>query len=181
MTGRSNRLAEWFCEWQQPLRRFLRRRRAGSAADIEDIAQEVFLRLLRYDRADLIDQPQAYLYKIAANVSAEWATRSSRRLPHSAEWLVELAEAFDPETAAGDGGGEVQLQRAIAALPSRQREIVRLHFGESMSHEDITKRLGLTRRMVKRDLARAYAALRTSLDPNLAEDGQLYPSSGGAL
>ncbi len=181
MTGTSNRLAEWFYEWRQPLRRFLLRRRAGSAADIEDIAQEVFLRLLRYDRSDLIDHPQAYLYKIAANVSAEWAARSSRSLPHSAEWLVELVDALSPETVAGHGAAEAELQRAIAALPSRQREIVRLHFGEGMTHEDITKQLGLTRRMVKRDLARAYAALRASLDPDLVEAGLPWPSSGRAL
>ena len=181
MTGAPNRLAEWFQEWHQPLRRFLRRRGAGSVADIEDIAQEVFLRLLRYDRSDLIDHPQAYLYKIAANVSAEWATRSSRSLPHSAEWLVELVDAFNPETAAGHGAAEAELQRAIAALPSRQREILRLHFGEGMTHEEITKHLDLTRRMVKRDLARAYAALRVSLDPEFAEAGLAWPSSGRAL
>ena len=38
---------------EEPLE-FLARRRAGSAADIDDIAQEVFLRLLRYDRAELV-------------------------------------------------------------------------------------------------------------------------------
>jgi RNA polymerase sigma-70 factor (ECF subfamily) len=181
MTGAPNRLAEWFHEWHQPLRRFLRRRRAGSVADIEDIAQEVFLRLLRYDRSDLIDHPQAYLYKIAANVSAEWAMRASRSLPHSAEWLGELVDAFNPETAAGHGAAEAELQRAIEALPSRQREIVRLHFGEGMTHEDISGQLGLTRRIVKRDLARAYAALRASLDPDLAKAGLPWPSSGTAL
>jgi RNA polymerase sigma-70 factor (ECF subfamily) len=181
MTGAPNRLAEWFHEWHQPLRRFLRRRRAGSVADIEDIAQEVFLRLLRYDRSDLIDHPQAYLYKIAANVSAEWAMRASRSLPHSAEWLGELVAAFNPETAAGHGAAEAELQRAIEALPSRQREIVRLHFGEGMTHEDISGQLGLTRRIVKRDLARAYTALRASLDPDLAKAGLPWPSSGTAL
>jgi len=169
MTGASNRLAEWFHEWHQPLRRFLLRRRAGSAADIEDIAQEVFLRLLRYDRSDLIDHPQAYLYKIAANVSAEWATRCSRSLPHSAEWLAELVDTFDPETETGRRAAEAELQQAVAALPPRQCEIVRLHFGEGMTYEDIAKHLGLTRRMVKRDLAQAYAALRAALDRDLSE------------
>lgn len=169
MTGASNRLTDWFQEWHQPLRRFLLRRRAGSAADIEDIAQEVFLRLLRYDRSELIDHPQAYLYKIAANVSAEWAARSSRNLPHSAEWLVELVDAIDPETEAGHRTAEAELQGAITALPARQREIVRLHFGEGMTYEDIATHLDLTRRVVKRDLARAYATLRAGLDPDLVE------------
>lgn len=77
-----SKVGSWFRDWQRPLRQFLARRRAGCAADIDDIAQEMFLRVLRYDRSDLIDYPQAYLFKIASNVSAEWAMRSNRRMPH---------------------------------------------------------------------------------------------------
>jgi DNA-directed RNA polymerase specialized sigma24 family protein len=34
-------------------------------------------------------------------------------------------------------------------------------------HEEIARRLGVTRKIVKRDIARAYGALRISLDPTL--------------
>ena len=168
MTRASNRLVDWFREWHQPLRRYLLRRGTGPAADIDDIAQEVFLRLLRYDRSDLIGHPQAYLYKIAANVAAEWATRSSRSMPHSAEWLVDLVDAFDPETELEQRRTEGRLHEAIDALPPRSREILRLHFGEEMTYDDIARHIGVTRRIVKRDLARAYAMLRANLDPDLA-------------
>jgi len=181
VTGASNRLVDWFREWQQPLRRFLFRRHAGTAADIDDIAQEVFLRLLRYDRSDLIDHPQAYLYKIASNVSAEWATRCSRNMPHSAEWLVDLVDAFDPEADLEHRANEAQLHAAINALPPRAREIVRLHFGEELTYDDIAGRLGLTRRIIKRDLARAYAALRTTMDPDLSEPAEPRASPERAL
>src|SRR5258708_19577522 len=96
-TGSVVRIGDWFREWRLPLKRFLMRRRAGTAADIDDIAQEVFLRLLRYDRAELVDHPQAYLFKIAANVSAEWSMRSSRRLPHDSAWLTALVAAPSPK------------------------------------------------------------------------------------
>ena len=95
--GAPQSLADWFREWQRPLRRFLERRHGGTAADIDDIAQEVFLRLLKYERAELIDCPPAYLFRIAANVSADWAMRASRRMPHQSEWLVELVDALTPE------------------------------------------------------------------------------------
>jgi hypothetical protein len=42
------RLSDWFRQWQLPLRRFLLRRAGVPAADVEDIGQEVFLRLMRY-------------------------------------------------------------------------------------------------------------------------------------
>ena len=169
---RPGKLGDWFRDWQKPLRRFLTRRRAGSAADIDDIAQEVFLRVLRYDRADLVDHPQAYLFKVAANVTAEWSLRSSRRLPHDAAWLDELVDDLSPEHQLERDGVDRQLQRAIEVLPARAREILRLHFGEGMTHPQIAAALGVTRKIVKRDMERAYAKLRFSLDAELLGVGK---------
>jgi RNA polymerase sigma factor (sigma-70 family) len=160
----SGRLGDWFRDWQVPIRRFLARRRVGSVADIDDIAQEVFLRVLRYDRAELVDHPQAYLFKIAANVSAEWALRSNRRMPHDSVWLDELVGALSPEADLEREGEDEHVRQAIEALPARAREILRLHFGEGLTHPEIAVALGVTRKIVKRDMARAYAALRTHLD-----------------
>ncbi len=171
-------LADWFRNWQQPLRRFLARRKVGSAADIDDIAQEVFLRLIRYDRAALIDHPQAYLFKIAANVSAEWAVRSSRRLPHDSAWLAELVDALTPEVELERAGRDEQLRIALQALPARAHEILRLHFGEGMTVVEIASELGVTRKIVKRDIARAYAALRASLDRNLMVASECRSATG---
>src|SRR5580658_3977743 len=175
--SRHSRLGAWFTEWYTPLRRFLARRKAGSRADIDDIAQEVFLRLLRYNRAELIDFPQAYLYKIAANVSAEWATRCNRRMPHSSAWLTELADTLSPQLEAEREAANAELERAINALPSRSRTILRLHFGEGICHEEIALRMGLTRRIVKRDLAHAYASLRDMLGTDTAQRLQSTSSS----
>ena len=162
-----SKLGNWFREWRLPLRRFLARQRAGCAADIDDIAQEVFLRLLRYDRSELIDYPQAYLFKIASNVSAEWAMRSSRRMPHHSEWLTELVDTLSPEVELEREMLDEQLRAAVNELPPRAREILRLHFGEGLPHEEIAHKLGVTRKIVKRDIARAYASLRTSMDQDL--------------
>jgi RNA polymerase sigma factor (sigma-70 family) len=162
-----SKLGELFRDWRLPLRRFLARRRAGCAADIDDIAQEVFLRLLRYDRSELIDYPQAYLFKIASNVSAEWAMRSSRRMPHHSEWLTELVDTLSPEVELEREMLDEQLRAAVNELPPRAREILRLHFGEGLPHEEIAHKLGVTRKIVKRDIARAYASLRTSMDQDL--------------
>lgn len=53
--------------------------RLSRPADFDDVAQEVFLRLLRYDAAQIVEHPQAYLFKMASNVAAEWSIRSSNR------------------------------------------------------------------------------------------------------
>lgn len=164
MAVAQNRLVEWFNEWHLPLRRFLLRRRVGTMSDVQDIAQEVFLRLLRYDRTDMIEHPQAYLYKIAMNVAAEWSTRRGWNLPQGAEWLDDLVDAVQPETVLEQQESEAELSRAVIGLPPRMQQILKLHYAEGATSEMIAKRLGLTRRMVKRDLARAYALLRDALD-----------------
>jgi DNA-directed RNA polymerase specialized sigma24 family protein len=63
-------MVDWFRQWRLPLRKFLLGRVGVPAADIDDVAQEVFLRLVRYERAELIEQPQAYLFRMATNVAA---------------------------------------------------------------------------------------------------------------
>lgn len=175
---KSSSLAELFRRFHQPLRRFLLQRRAGSSADIDDIAQEVFLRLLRYDRSELIEYPQAYLYRIAANVSAEWAARASRSMPHSSDWLEELADVFGPEVQFEQHAAGAELHKVIGMLAPRSREILRLHFGEGMTNNEIATHLGLSRRIIKRDLLRAYATMRAALDPELAGAADLQNHLG---
>lgn len=172
------RLAEWFRDWRGSLRRFLLLKRGVPAADIDDIAQEVFLRLLRYERAELVENPQAYLYRVAANVSAEWAARSSRRHPHNAEWLEGLVDPADPLAEAERAAADRDLRGALDALPDRAREILRLLHHESLTYEQIAVRLAVTRRTVKRDIVRAYAVLRRSIAPlDGVAERQLAPYS----
>jgi DNA-directed RNA polymerase specialized sigma24 family protein len=49
------------------LKRLLRLR-ARNAADVQDLAQEVFLRLLRAPHHEEIRSPEAYLFTIASHV-----------------------------------------------------------------------------------------------------------------
>jgi RNA polymerase sigma factor (sigma-70 family) len=161
-----SRLVRWFRELRGPLRRFIAGRRSVVPLDLDDVAQEVFLRLLRHANGDGITDPRAYLFKIASNVAAEWSMRARNRLPHESSWLEDLADdtnmADDIERAERD----VVLHAALNDLPPRAREILRLHFGEGLAHGTISTRLGVTQRVVKRDMARAYATLRFALAPD---------------
>ena len=58
----------------------------------------------------------------------------------------------------------------------KTQEILRLHFAEDVPHEEIARRLGVTRKIVKRDIARAYSSLRISLDPSLVGESPRQPS-----
>lgn len=160
---RHHRLIEWFRELRLPLQRFIAGRRGIRTADLDDVAQEVFLRLLRYEREELVADPRGYLFKMAANVASEWSMRASERLPHESGWLDELMDERDTTADLDKDRRHADVRHALQALPVREREILRLHFGDGLDYEMIAAQLGVTRRIVKRDVVRAYTRLRLAL------------------
>src|SRR5271167_3173224 len=86
------------------LHRFLARR-VAHAQDADDLAQEVFARLLRVRDADLVRTPLSYLLGIATHVVREFRQRKHHeRVVFDSEMTDELCES--PETAAPAGVAE---------------------------------------------------------------------------
>jgi RNA polymerase sigma factor (sigma-70 family) len=163
--GRDGRLIEWFGKWRKPIRSWLRNRASVPPGDIDDLAQEVFLRLLRYSDDIAVDNPQGYLFRIAANVANEWRERSRIRKPHDDSWLEELQidSGDEPENAFARSRATEYVQAAVDRLPPRQREVLLLHVNEGLTYKQIAQQRGLTYRIVLRDLTRAYSTLRMQL------------------
>ena len=157
------RLADWFRQWHLPLRKFLIRKTAIPTADLEDVSQEVFLRLLRYDQVELVEHPQAYLFKMASNVAAEWSLRARHRQPHESKWLEALwVDGSQEESAARDAVWR-EIRRALDTLPPRYREVLKLQFSEGLGYAEIAARTGTTARSVKRCVLKSYEKLRAEL------------------
>jgi len=131
-------------------------------AEVDDLTQEVFLRLLRYGGDVLVENPQAYLSRVATNVVREWRQRCRVRMPHEDSWLDELQmdAAMEPENAIARAGVNRRVRAAVDQLPARQREILLLHVDEGLTYKQIAQRQNLTYRIVLRDLTRAYGTLR---------------------
>src|SRR5689334_2211284 len=64
----------WRKRWNRRLLRFIGRR-VPARVDIEDLAQETYLRLLRARDLGTVRNPQAYLLGIASHVISEWRNR----------------------------------------------------------------------------------------------------------
>lgn len=161
--GSRCQLATWYSEWQRPLRRFIGGRHSTPSRDLDDVAQEVFLRLIRYDRAALIQQPQAYLFKMAANVAAEWAIRSRSTSAREFAWLVETLSDGSTDGGVSRLETEEEVARALLTLSPRHRKVLELQFFEGLSHAETAERLGISERIVKRTLAKSYQLLRQNL------------------
>jgi RNA polymerase sigma factor (sigma-70 family) len=161
------RLSDWFCQWRLPLRRFLLGKIGVPAADAEDVGQEVFLRLMRYETAELIEHPQAYLYKVASNVTAEWSIRARNRLPHDEKWLASLIHNEQPELQMMRAQSEREIKRALDTLTPYQREVLMLFFVEDLGYAEIATQLGESVRSITRQFRKSYDKLRHELDPEL--------------
>lgn len=165
METRNGRLTLWFDRWRKPIRSWFTSRASVPRAEVDDLAQEVFLRLLRYSDDVAVDNPQGYLFRIAANVANEWRDRSRVRQPHDRSWLDELQidPADQPDNTVFQNRVSKHLQTAVDRLPKRQREVLLLHVNEGLTYKEIADRLNVTYRIVLRDLTRAYATLRMQL------------------
>ncbi len=162
-----NRFAQWFKDWRKPVRHWLSRRASVPAAELDDLAQEVFLRLLRYSENTAVENPLGYLLRIAGNVASEWRERARVSKPHDREWLEELQIEPDqePENSVSQARSDANVQAAVEKLPPRQRQVLLLRVNEGLTYKQIAERLELSPRAVLRDLSRAYSQLRTRLDP----------------
>lgn len=151
----------------EQLRRFLLAR-ARNAADVPDIIQEVYLRMLRVPSVESIRSPEAYLFTVAQHVLQQHTLRQSATLPS-----VELTHVLNPlHAAAGtDPALELdahqcleQLQVALDQLSPKARATFMLHRRDGLSFDDIGARLGISRPMVKKYLMKALLHFRQRLE-----------------
>lgn len=158
----SSRLAHWAAEYAEDLQRFLAKR-GLLAADRKDVCQEVYLRLLRFDRTEIVANPQAYLFRVAANVAHDFNLRQRRRLPLDSQSFDETESAPGPEEIAEAASRKKRITQALESLPPLARAAIALQAREDLTYEDIAQRLGASRRTVKRAIARGYALMRIAL------------------
>ena len=142
----------------------------GSRANAEDIAQEAFVRLWEH-RAKWKPRssPRALLYTIARNEALNQrksAAAMVRSLVHHAEAARRVTTPAE-RTEANEF--RAALERAIALLPARQREVIALSRFDGLTREEISAVTGLSPQTVANYLVAALTALRTTLAPYLAE------------
>lgn len=149
------------------LKRYLSQR-VGNRAEVEDLTQEIYLRLLRIERKDLIRSPEAFLFRLASNATYEWHLRARNRLPHSAAEL-DLLESSEDEPLNEVWHAQLarELTAALAGLSPKCRATVVLHRRDQMTYAQIGVQLGISVSMVKKYLAHGLALCRTQLRERL--------------
>src|SRR3984893_5574685 len=152
-----------FMEQRGSLQAFLFRR-VRRHQDAAELAQEVYLRMLRVPDTAAIRNPESYLYTVASNLAKDHARHESKEAgaldiddPLIQEQLAELP-AF-----AGHLDAEQRVRRlreVLHQLPPKCHAAVVLQYWHGLSYEEIAQRLGVSTHMVKKYLSQALAHCR---------------------
>ena len=159
--------ARMFTTHQAALTGFFRRR-VAHPWDAQDLAQEVYVRLLRIDGGDNsnIANPEAYLFTVASNLVKEHAVLQKRhRLGVDIEQVLPELEA--PRGSAEDEAERDFRRQRVAAmldrLPPRCKAVMLMQHRDGMSYEEIAVQLGVSTHMVKKYVVKALALCRRGL------------------
>jgi len=137
----------------------------GDRAAAEDVAGEVFLRLLTsIEHYEYRGVPlQAYLYRIARNLVVDQQRRRGRLAPLEA--LPEKhALSANPAHLAEQRLSWRELQAALGQLTEEQRQVVLLKFVEDLDNRQVAAAIGKNEGAVKSLQHRALASLRRILE-----------------
>ncbi len=142
--------------------------RLHNVTDIADLAQEVFLRFIRVDRHERIRNPEAYLFTIASHVLAQHGLQSRERERECVDIADPIADgdlAFETDHAQRIDleRRASEMQRAISLLPPNPQACFVLHYREGWTLDEIATRLGVSRSMVKKHIARAVLHCREQM------------------
>ena len=159
-------VAEIATKHDRRLRRYLAAR-LRNTADVSDLVQEVFLRLLRVGRHESIRNPEAYVMTVAGHVLHQHTLRLATTAQNvdAIEVVVDLQSSIDTDPVAQiDAQRRLeQLDFALAQMAPNVHATFVLHRRDGLTLEQIGRQLGVSRPMVKKYLAKALIQCRAQL------------------
>jgi len=150
--------------------------------DVDDMAQEAFLRAYNATRGREIESPKAYLFQVARTMAFKELTKKSRQLT---DYLEEAQNPVEQETSLLEE--EIAAQQklrvyceAIAELPPQCRRIFLMRKVQALSHKAIAQELNISVSAVEKQIAlgvdrcKTYVAHREQMQ-NCADDSSAPP------
>ena len=138
------------------------RSRVGSDAEARDIAQEAYLRLLRYREHQDAASLKALVFRIATNL-VNMRARTVRARPGHEPLEAALEVPANDPTPERQLLTEEQLTRlteVIRRLPPKCQQVFVLNRFHHMGYQEIAARLGVSVKMVEKHIAHALSICR---------------------
>ena len=138
--------------------------RVRSAADVEDLMQEIYRKLYRKMTGIGVRAPEKYVFGIAKKELARFYRHKALVQETEAPIPEQMpAEGPEPEDIVLDREREREIWDLIRTEPLLSYQAFTLYYGFSVPTSDIAKQLGLSEDAVRKRLSRTRARLRALL------------------
>ena len=142
------------------------RRRAPDKADAEDLAQEVFVRIIRRGGLDEVENPEAFLFQAAANLIRDMGRKTVVRRQYLAEEYAtgQKAEVIAPDRVYEGREQLNSLLGVLEELTEKTRDVFLLHRLERMKYHEIADLYGSSVSAVEKHVMKALAHIAKRVD-----------------
>lgn len=153
-----------FGRYRRELHRYLMRR-LRQPQDVDDLAQDVYERLLQLDDEKTIHKPLAYLYGVASHVLADYRIDEAHkgevvdRHENVEDWYDTPACVL-PDDLAERLNLQQQFDKALAELTPRQRAVILLHKRDGLAIDEIAAVLRISPETVDKHVVGAKTRIR---------------------
>lgn len=147
-------------------------KKLGNHDDASDVAQDVYMRVYRFANVEVIENPQALLFKTAANLAINELKRRGRILRRHVQvdddsvavTVADLpTEDPTPEQALGQKQDVGVMLEAIRALPDKPRTAFVKNRFEDKTYASIAREMGVSESTVEKYMMDALKRLRARL------------------
>lgn len=152
-----------FVRINKPLRRFISRHLVTSN-DIDDIAHEAFLRAYEVEKSRKIDEPSAFLFRIARNLIFSEAKKKSRKITDYIEDIEYLDVLLTDDSLEDNLMAQQKvgiLCEAVASLPPQCRRVFLLKKVYGMSQKEIAENMGIAVSTIEKHLSKSIRDCNT--------------------
>ncbi len=159
-------VTEFYRQQHQALIKFLHRK-LGSLQEAYDVAQQTYERLLNNDKARQINNPRAFVFRVANNIAIDHIRRRKVR-GESDPVEYDINEPVDSGLSPDDRVDYeltiAMVRMFITELPPKCRSAFLYYKFEEREYKEIAQLLGLSESMVRKYVLRAIAYCRRRLD-----------------
>lgn len=175
MTGSTKKsLLETYLNLRPSLVRFVKAKfRDENIA--EDIVQEIYLKLERMPDHLVVGNLEAYLFKMANNLTIDFKKSLGRRRNRDHSWIETHSYKISNEPVYDQPAADqliessqkiTHLKMLIEELPPQCKKVFIAHKIEELPHKEIAARMGISKSAIEKHIARAmkHLTLRLSED-----------------
>lgn len=150
-------------EHDQALRAFLSKRIWSDSIEQEDLMQEVYIKVARYDKFSSVNNVRAFLFQAASNHLTDLARKAqTRQHDQHVAWDDSFThgDIDDPARQLAAQQNLSALKKAILSLPEKPKQVFLLSRFEGLTYPEIAQRLGISVKAVEKNMSKALKICR---------------------